>query len=223
MDYTIFLKSPLFSGINIEEIRKILESTPYQLRSYSAGALIAQSGDQVPGFMMVLQGIAKGEMMDFTGRVIKIEDIHASGFLASAFIFGNRNRFPVNVLAVSDIKLLVIEKKNFLAFLRKNDSILLSYLNIISNRSQFLSDKIRFLNFKTIKGKLAQYILQKAYPDKFEILLDLTQNELAEFFGVARPSIARVIGELEEKKLILTKGKSVKILDKKGLSELTYE
>jgi CRP-like cAMP-binding protein len=223
MDYTIFLKSPLFSGINIEEIRKILESTPYQLRSYSAGALIAQSGDQVPGFMMVLQGIAKGEMMDFTGRVIKIEDIHASGFLASAFIFGNRNRFPVNVLAVSDIKLLVIEKKNFLAFLRKNDSILLNYLNIISNRSQFLSDKIRFLNFKTIKGKLAQYILQKAYPDKFEILLDLTQNELAEFFGVARPSIARVIGELEEKKLILTKGKSVKILDKKGLSELTYE
>jgi CRP-like cAMP-binding protein len=223
MEYPILLKSPLFSGMSLEEINNVVSATPHRLRNYNSGALISLSGDQVNNFMLVLEGVVKGEMVDFTGRVIKIEDIHAPGALASAFIFGNRNRFPVNVIAVSAVKILIIEKPEFLTFLRKNEKILLNFLDIISNRSQFLSEKIKFLNFKTIKGKLAQYILQKAGNEKNEFVLDLTQNDLADFFGVARPSIARVIGELEEKGLLIIKGKSVKILDKKGLSELASE
>jgi CRP-like cAMP-binding protein len=127
------------------------------------------------------------------------------------------------VVAVSDTQLLIIEKDDFLKFLKSNDKILANFLDIISNRSQFLSEKIKFLNFKTIKGKLAQYILQTAGPDKSEIRLAMTQNDLAEYFGVARPSIARVISELETEGIIITKGKTLKILDKKRLTELTLE
>jgi CRP-like cAMP-binding protein len=185
--------------------------------------MISQSGEPVNSFMMVIVGVVKGEMVDFSGRIIKIEDIPASGALASAFIFGSRNRFPVNVVAVSDTQLLIIEKDDFLKFLKSNDKILANFLDIISNRSQFLSEKIKFLNFKTIKGKLAQYILQTAGPDKSEIRLAMTQNDLAEYFGVARPSIARVISELETEGIIITKGKTLKILDKKRLTELTLE
>lgn len=223
MDFSILSKSPLFSGIEHEEIRSILSSTHYRLKNYYAGEIVAQSGAPVKNFMMVIDGVVKGEMIDFTGRVIKIEDIPAPGALASAFIFGSRNQFPVSVTAVSDARIMLIEKLEFLAFLRKNDRILLNFLDIISNRSQFLSDKIKFLNFKTIKGKLAQYILQKAGRGSNKFVFDLTQTDLAEFFGVTRPSIARVIAELEEKGLVVIKGKSVKILDKEGLSYLVTE
>jgi len=51
----------------------------------------------------------------------------------------------------------------------------------------------------------------------------MTQNDLAEYFGVARPSIARVIGEMEEERIISTKGKYLKILDKRKLADLTIE
>jgi CRP-like cAMP-binding protein len=94
---------------------------------------------------------------------------------------------------------------------------------MISNRSQFLSEKIKFLNFKTIRGKLAQYFLQLANSGKPEIRLEMTQNDLAEYFGVARPSIARVIGEMETEGLIITKGKTLTIIDKERLTELTIE
>ncbi len=63
--------------------------------------------------MIVISGIVKGEMVDETGKVIKIEDIPAPGALATAFLFGNRNRFPVNVVALSDGELLIIEKAVF--------------------------------------------------------------------------------------------------------------
>lgn len=223
MDYSILLKAPLFSDMMLAEIMSVISITPYRIKKYRSGAMISQSDEPVNSFMMVINGIVKGEMVDFSGRVIKIEEIPASGALASAFIFGNRNKFPVNVVAMTDTTLMIIEKADFIKFLKSNDKLLTNFLDMISNRSQFLSEKIKFLNFKTIRGKLAQYILQAAGQDKPEIRLAMTQNEMAEYFGVARPSIARVISEMEEEGVIMTKGKYLKILDKKRLRELTIE
>lgn len=223
MDYSILLNAPVFSGLTLEEVKAAISITPYQLKKYKPGIIVAHTGDDVNSFMMVTSGMVKGEMIDYSGRVIKIEDVPAPGAIAAAFIFGNRNRFPVNVVTVTETEILVIDRSIFINFLKYNDNILANFLDMISNRSQFLSEKIKFLNFKTIRGKLAQYILQYAGEDKTEITLRMTQNEIAEYFGVARPSIARVLSEMENDGIISTRGKYLKILDKKRLTELTIE
>lgn len=223
MDYSILIKAPLFRNILLEEIREAMSLIPHRIKRYKTGSLIAQSGENVTSMMVVIKGTVKGEMVDYAGRVIKIEDIPAPGALAPAFMFGNINTFPVNVVAISDTELLLIEKPDFLKLLKSNEKILVNFLDMISNRSQFLSGKIKFLNFKTIKEKLAQFILQSAGDDKTETTLNMTQNDLADFFGVTRPSIGRAIGELENEGLIYTKGRYVRILDKKRLSDLTRE
>ena len=223
MDFNQLAACPLFKGISTEEIASILSVVPYRTRNYKTGSLISQSGEPVNSLMVVTNGIVKGEMVDDAGRVIKIEDIPAPGSLATAFIFGNKNRFPVNVAAVSDVEIMSIDKQDFLKLLMTNDRVLVNFLNMISNRSQFLSEKIKFLNFKTIKGKLAHYILQKAGNDKISVSLDMTQNDLADFFGVARPSVSRALGELEQEGFIEAAGKNIRIIDKKGLAGLTAE
>ena len=223
MDYFLLSDSPLFKGMIPAEVEDILALVPYHVRKFQSGSMISQSGETVESLIIVMNGIVKGEMVDYAGRVIKIEDITAPGALASAFIFGNKNRFPVNVIAVSEGELLMIGKSDFLRLLMKYDKILLNYLDMISSRSQFLSEKIKFLNFKTIKGKLAFYILQKSGMKSSLITLGMTQSDLADFFGVARPSIARALGELEDEGYIEAKGKSIKIIDKEGLAELTVD
>ena len=223
MDYSLLCKAPLFKGLSPSEIETILSKVIYKVKKFQAGSMISQSGEQVNSLMVVISGIVKGEMVDYAGRVIKIEDIPAPGALASAFMFGNHNRFPVNVIAVSDGELLLIEKSDFLNLLKKNDLLLVNFLDMISNRSQFLSEKIKFLNFKTIKGKLAHFILQNAGKESFSVTLGMTQNELADFFGVARPSVARALGEMETEGYIEAKGKKIKITDKDGLADLTVD
>ena len=116
-----------------------------------------------------------------------------------------------------------MDKPVFLKLLMSNDKILINFLNMISNRSQFLSEKIKFLNFKTIKGKLAHYILQKAGKEGTDVTMDMTQNDLADFFGVARPSVARALGELEEEGYLQAERKNIRILDKEGLASLTID
>jgi CRP-like cAMP-binding protein len=223
MDYSLLLAAPLFRGLSPREIAELLSSVPHHAKKFKTGSMIFQSGEPVNSLMVVVIGVVKGEMVDYTGRVIKIEDIPAPGALASAFIFGNRNKCPVNVIALTDTEVLNIDKPEFLKLLMNNDRILVNFLDMISNRSQFLSEKIKFLNFKTIKGKLAHYILQRAGKEESVIKMDLSQNELAEFFGVARPSVARALGDMEEEGYIEARGKIIKILDKRGLSDLVID
>ncbi|MGC1391356.1 MAG: Crp/Fnr family transcriptional regulator [Bacteroidales bacterium] len=223
MDYSLLTNSPLFKGTSTEEIELILDDIPHHVKKFQTGSMICQSGEPVNSLVVVISGIVKGEMADYSGRVIKIEDIAAPDALAPAFMFGNRNKYPVNVIAISSGELLLIEKTDFLKLLMKNDAILINYLDMISNRSQFLSEKIKFLNFKTIKGKLAYYILQKSEKDTVSVSLGMSQSDLADYFGVTRPSVARAIGDLEEEGYIKAKGKNITIIDREGLADLTID
>jgi len=223
MDFTLLENAPLFKKISFDEIKTFLDGIPYQLRKYNAGSMIAHTGEEVKSLMIVLKGVVKGEMVDYSGKVIKIEDMPAPHSLAAAFIFGSRNLFPVNVVAVTDATIFSISKQEFLKLLTRDKRILINFLNMVSDRSQFLSEKIKFLNFKTIRGKLAQFILQRIVKDKANIVLEMTQNDLADFFGVARPSIARALGEMEDEGIIEARNKKIRIIDIKRLAELTAE
>jgi CRP-like cAMP-binding protein len=175
---------------------------------------IAIRDDEVQSLTIVLQGSVRGEMLDFSGKILKIEDIYAPRPISAAFLFGQNNRYPVDVISNEETMLLIIPKDSVLQLFQMSDVFLKNYLNAISNRAQFLSQRIWFLSFKTIKGKLAQYILNLAKPDKNQVTLPLTQKELAEFFGVTRPSLARALGELEKEKIINVKRREISIINR---------
>ena len=50
--------------------------------------------------------------------------------------------------------------------------------------------------------------------------LPLSQKELAEFFGVTRPSLARALGEMEKEGIIDVKRREIQINNKKKLIEI---
>lgn len=223
MNFYLLSQAPLFKGMTPDTVESVLSETQYRTKKYQSGSMIFQSGETVTSLIIVASGAVSAIMTDYSGRVIKMEDIPAPGALASAFIFGKSNRFPVNVLAASDTELLLIGKSDFLGLLMKHDVLLVNFLDLISSRSQFLSEKIKFLNFKTLRGKLAFYILQKAEPDGIVVNLTVTQNDLADFFGVARPSVARVLRELENDGYLKARGKNIRIIDKERLADLTSD
>jgi CRP-like cAMP-binding protein len=165
-------------------------------------------------------GSVNTEMVEFSGKVIKMEDIVAPEALASAFIFGKNNRFPVNIVANENTVILYIPRFDFLKLMQTDLKILQNYLDNVSSRAQFLSDKIKFLSFKTIKGKIAQYILKLAGPDRDVIEFSMPQHALAEFFGVTRPSFARSLGEMAEEGIIQADRRQIRILDRKRLTEM---
>lgn len=204
----------LFQSLSFDEIASILSGNLGRIKRYSSGTLIAQAGDELGFLHILLQGTVVGEMVDYTGKVIKIEDIHPIRPLAPAFLFGKDNRYPVNISSGEEAVLLSIPRDRFLIILQQSEKVLVNFINIISSRGQFLSSKIKFLSFNTIKGKLAQYLLDlSAQHGSRSFTLPHSQSQLSELFGVARPSIGRAIGELNRDGVFRTEGKQVEILD----------
>lgn len=220
MNYKLLCQCPLFRGISELEIEKMFDQIHFQIKSFQKNEVIADAGKQVQNLLIIISGSVRGEMIDYSGKIVKIEDIEAPKPLASAFLFGKENKYPVTVTANNNVKTLALPTTEFLKLLQLNTHMLKNYLHSMSTRAQFLSQKLYFLSFKTIKEKVAHFLLQKA-SDKFHSFeLKNTQQQLADLFGVARPSLARVFGEMQQEGLIRFDKKTVTLLDKPALNKL---
>jgi len=220
MNYQLLTQCPIFRGITENEAEYLLKKIHFQIKSFSKDEVVVVAGDPVLNLNIIISGSVRGEMIDYSGKTIKIEDIEAPKPLATAFLFGQENKFPVTVTANNDAKMLTIPVSEFLKLLQMNTLILKNYLNSISSRAQFLSQKLHFLSFKTIKGKVAHFLLQQAGEKFHSVELKNTQQQLADLFGVTRPSLARVFGEMQKDGLIRIANKTVSLPDKNALNEL---
>lgn len=213
--------SPFFRGISPEELEQIFSRISYSVKSFSKGQTIAQREEEIKNLCIVVEGVVKGEMVDFTGKILKVEEIQAPQPLAHAVMFSNANKFPVDVVALVDCKILFIPKADVLRLLQSNVTILNNFLNAVSNRAHFLTNKLWFLSFKTIKEKVAHYLLSLAKSEtRTTIILPKTHQELAEFFGVTRPSLARVFAEMEAEGIITVNRKEISIVNRNRLMEM---
>ena len=202
----------VFNNIDEETIKNILEKTRYEIKNYSPNESIAFRGDEVKGLYIILKGTLITEMLTEEGNVIKIEELVPSDVIASAFIFGKKNSFPVDLAAKDEAEILYVERKEFLKLLFSQEKILENFLNEISNKTQLLTSKIwNSFNNKTIKKKFCDYVKKNQKDNLFSI-----QNlgALAEFFGVERPSLSRVLSDLvKDEKLERIGRNKYKILD----------
>ena len=208
----ILKETVVFNGIDEKTIKNILEKTKYEIKKYSPNESIAFRGDEVKGLYIILKGTLITEMLTEEGNVIKIEELVPSDVIASAFIFGKKNSFPVDLAAKDEAEILYVERKEFLKLLFSQEKILENFLNEISNKTQLLTSKIwNSFNNKTIKKKFCDYVKRN---QKNNLLSIQNLGALAEFFGVERPSLSRVLSELvKDEKLERIGRNKYKILD----------
>ncbi len=212
MEYSELLsKGPVFRNIKPDQISVIMEKITWQVRRYRKGELIALAGEECRYLMIVVEGSVKGEMTDASGRVIKIEDVEKPRPIALSFIFGQHNLFPVNVTANEDCAILFIPKPDIIILLQSDKQVLQNILDAISSRAQFLSQKIRTLSMKSLRSKIAQMLLELYIEQGDFVTLPSSQTELADYFGVARPSLARTLGELATEGLISVDRRNITI------------
>lgn len=212
----------LFKNVSLEEIELVFSDKHFRVRNFESEQFAVQAGDTCNDLPLLVSGSVRGEMADYSGRVVKIEDLKAPAVLASAFIFGPENNYPVDIITNELSAILFVSKGSLLKLFQENPIIMLNFLNDISNRAQFLTKKIRFLAFKTIREKLAQYLIGMMRNQNNEIILiPITQSKLADFFGVTRPSLSRAIRELEKDRIIEAERNRIKILNKQKLSEIS--
>jgi len=221
MDAAALLSCPICKNIPDNQRESFLNELNIKTKTFKKGEWIAQQGDTVHALYILLKGSVKTEMISEAGTVLNIETIQAPNPLASAFLFADNNQFPVDVVALEDVEIIMISKETIMKQLATNNTFLQCFMTFNSNRVHFLSERLKLLSTKTIKGKLSQYILSRT--NNMCFTMEMNKNTLAEYFGVARPSLSRSISEMIDEGIISLKGKNGKVLDINKLKGLVVQ
>jgi len=215
------INNPLFKNIAPDILEADLTEISFHTHTYQKGEILAYQGDPCSKLIILIKGSVRGEMIDYSGRLIKVEDIAAPRALAPLFLFGENNRYPVEVTANEPTETIEIARNNVLKLFRKNEKFLENYMNLSANYARTLSDKLFFMSFKTIRQKLASYLLRLyKQQQKEQVTIDRSQQELSDYFGVSRPSLARELAHMQEDGLIIADRKQITLLKKEELIRL---
>lgn len=209
---------PLFKDIPYEEINKLV-GEGFGIRQFKENEIIVSQGTVYSTLLIIIEGEVVGEMNDFSGKTVVIETINAPNLIAPAILYCQQNKIPVNVVAKTYVKVLPISREDLSHILQSNIKVLNNFLRLISERSKFLSDKVRLLRFGTIKSKFSGYLLELySRRQSLNFTIEHSQQELADMFGVSRPALAKTIGQMIDEGLIWSSNKEYKILNLKELN-----
>ena len=219
MDIKDLSRCLLFSGLSPDELEQLLSSVQTQERFFEKGDIIAMQDEVCNRLIIMTKVSVTAEMNAPSGKVIKVEDIFAPQTPAVLFLFGNKNKFPVQIMARENTETLIVYKDSILKMLSLNQKLLKNYLDISANYASVLAEKLYIMSFRTIRQKLAMYILKLA-ADKSVTKLDKSQDALAEYFGVSRPSLSRELKNMQDDGLISANRRQIQVLDREKLLRL---
>lgn len=221
MDYTILTDIPLFRSVAPDELEDLFVRLNLKKERFSKGEMLAMQGEPVNRLIILLKGEVKAEMIDPSGKIVKVEDVQAPNPLAILFLFGKNNRFPVQAIANESVEAVVIPRQSVLNMLMMNETILRNYLDISADFASRLSRKLNFMSFRTIRQKIAFYLLELSQKTGSDVVeLEVTKASLAEYFGVSRPSLEREITNMQDDGLITAQRRKIIILERRELNDL---
>lgn len=210
---------PICSQIQIDDQEQFLLDLKCIIKAYKKNDLIIRQGDVCDSLYMLTVGSVKTEMITENGNILGIETIKAPRPLAPAFLFSDNNHFPVDVTALEVVEIMKIPKDEIMRLMMTNPEFMKQFLTLNSNRTQFLTNRLQLLSIKSIKGKVAHFLIEQEKVSGESFTVSWNQTELAEYFGIARPSLARSLSEMVQDGIVEINKKEYTILNMKRLRE----
>jgi CRP-like cAMP-binding protein len=208
---------PLFRGMSKEEHDAFMQRNVKEILHFEKGEVVVRQRDTINSMYLLIKGVVRTQMITQDGNAIEIDLLEAVFPLAPAFIYASRNKYPVDVVTMEPCSFLKISKSAWLKEMAGNEILLNNFLTLNSNMTVFLSDKLQMISIKSLRNKLSIFLLEKTTPEKNYFILKRSRTQLAEYFGVQRPSLARTIKELEDEGIISTNGRVVTVLEREKL------
>ena len=218
--YSILTECPLFRGLTEDQIHEVIDGRgDYTLADYRDGELIARRDTAYSGLMIIVRGKVHGEMPAASGRPVTIEPLEAPQLIAPAFLFGGYNKLPIDVIADGDVTIMTIHRGYIFELMQNNVVIMSNFVDILSNRANVWSKKIYYLSFRSLREKVANYLLDHTHADNSALLMpDIA--ETASYFDATRSALQTVLDEMAKKRLVRRDGDSVVVLNPQGLRDI---
>ena len=208
------LRHPIFNGADRDTVLLFLNDSTVQTVALSAGSSVYASDGQNERVGVLLRGRAQA----FTGQSREhalLKTIRPNELFGIANLYAEDEPFPSRILAVSDCKILWIDRDALKGLIENDAAVRRNYLAFQSKKILYLNRKIATLTAGSAEKKLAICLLD--YEDNGVFTPTCSMSELAELLGMGRASLYRAIDDLASCGWIERQEKQIRILDKDAL------
>lgn len=199
----------LFSGFDSLKLSNLLENISL-IQDFKRGQIIYLQNEKANTMDIVLEGSIIIQNIDEKGNVLSIVSLGKGDMLGGNLIFSEKNEYPMTLIAKTDTRLLRMKKDMILDLCQMDKNFLVHLLELFSNKALVLTGKIHSLARKTIREKIMDFlILESNRQNSKKITLSISKKELADRFGIERPSLQRELSKMRDEGIIQYDARSI--------------
>lgn len=205
--YNQIKNSPIFYGMNDEELRGLLECFNARVRRYEKDEMIICQGSMISNLYLILDGEVNIEKDSYWGRRIIISRLSRNDNLALSFVGSKDVESSVDAIAIKDTLVLVLSYEKCTSMCQnactRHKVLINNLFQILSKENIELIQKIENVSQKTIRDKLLTYLsneAQKRHSNSFDI--HFNRQDLADYLNVDRSAMSFELSKLQKEGLI---------------------
>jgi CRP/FNR family transcriptional regulator, dissimilatory nitrate respiration regulator len=210
---------PLFNGLSTRHIEQLASIVAQ--KSFKKGQIIFSEGEDASGFYIVLVGRVKVAKLAPDGKEQILHILGIQEPFGEVAVFTGE-RFPANAEAMEETKVLFLPRDAFVDLIRKEPSLSMNMLALLSQRLRRFSALIEGLSLKAVPARLASYLLYLSNQEKGadSLQLDIPKAVLANLLGTIPETLSRILAKMSQERLLEVDGRHIRLVDRTRLEEV---
>jgi len=214
---------PLFNGLAPAELDALIPVA--RTVSLKSREELFHKGDQGAQVYVVIRGNLKALTTSDEGDDVVFSILGPGEVLGEIALLGGTPR-TATVTSIDASELLIIDRRDFIDFLRKHPDVAIKLLDVLAQRMKRVSELVEDTLFLNLPLRLAKKLLSlsRAYgephPQGLRLDLKLSQEEWGDLVGTTRESINKQLRAWTEDGLITVDHGYIIIHDRRELEKL---
>ena len=218
---SVLARVSLFADLEENYLRRLAEEL--RPRRYRRGESVFVTGDPGTSLCVVNAGRIKLALTSNEGREV-ILDVLGPGEVFGELALLDGEPRSADAIAVEPTELLLLQRDEFVRFLRAQPDAAISLLGVLSRRIRRDTQLVQDAAFLDVPARLARTILRLAERDAHGVLRTprLTQTDIAGAAGTTRETLNKWLGFFANQGLIEWVDSQVVVLDADRLRRRIY-
>ncbi len=176
------------------------------------GDVLHDVHDECKALGKIIKGKLRLSRILSSGREITFKEFIPGEIYAELLVFTGEP-YPGWLIASENSTVIEVEFSHVLELLG-NSVALIEFMSGVSRKTNHLANKIEILSFKTVKQKIAFYLLTENNPVISSV------SGLSDNLACSREALSRALSEMAGNGIITRDGKDIRIKDKTELEKL---
>jgi CRP/FNR family cyclic AMP-dependent transcriptional regulator len=197
-------------------------------RSFEAGQVVFREGDDSDTCYVLSSGHARALRSHSDGRSITLATFGPGDIFGELAMFDDEKR-SATVEAVDEVEAIAILAADMRRLLREHPDISVKLVTAIARRLRAANERLARQSFQTVQSRVAQVVSalvvqahDEGAKDGGDVLLTITQAEVAQLAGSSRESASRFLAVLERAGIITQGRGKITVHDSEALGRYVF-